>query len=252
LDCYWKLDGKPQGSLKSSDVKIVHSSFGEHLVQATSPDGFDEWRGVVSIGHSGQKAVEIKLKELWQVRIEREEAEKKRLSEADAERKRLLQAEAELKRLTEEKRGAEAEAAKMRAEEAEAEHKRLVAEAEQKRQLQIQRVMWKSPAGLLWSKMDNGEDLNWRQAQAYCANLSLAGQSRWRLPTIDELQRIYDPVGRGTYKAKGGIAINNGSYWSATREGAGKAWTFNFIGSRYPRLVEDRGGIRALCVRTPE
>src|ERR1035437_10122075 len=48
---------------------------------------------------------------------------------------------------------------------------------------------WTDPAtGLMWTKKDNGSDVDWNQASAYCSNLQLAGYKDWRLPNIEELQ----------------------------------------------------------------
>jgi hypothetical protein len=53
---------------------------------------------------------------------------------------------------------------------------------------------WTDPdSGLMWTKKDNGSDVNWKQASDYCSNLQLAGYKDWRLPTIEELQGIDDP-----------------------------------------------------------
>jgi hypothetical protein len=50
---------------------------------------------------------------------------------------------------------------------------------------------WTDPStGLMWTKKDNGLDVSWNQATAYCSNLHLASFSDWRLPSIDELQDI--------------------------------------------------------------
>ena len=55
------------------------------------------------------------------------------------------------------------------------------------------RGYWIDPStGLMWTAKDNGNDITWRKAMKYCQNLSLAGYSDWRLPTIDELSSIYD------------------------------------------------------------
>ena len=50
-----------------------------------------------------------------------------------------------------------------------------------------------SSTGLMWAKKDNDSDVNQNRALAYCQNLLLDNYSGWRLPTIDELQTIYDP-----------------------------------------------------------
>src|SRR5262245_32363360 len=56
------------------------------------------------------------------------------------------------------------------------------------------RGFWVDPStGLMWAGRDNfGRDLNWRQAAKYCLDLRLGGYADWRLPTIDELEGIYD------------------------------------------------------------
>ena len=53
---------------------------------------------------------------------------------------------------------------------------------------------WVDPStGLMWAGRDNfGRDLNWRQAGKYCGALRLAGHADWRLPTIGELEAIFD------------------------------------------------------------
>jgi hypothetical protein len=55
------------------------------------------------------------------------------------------------------------------------------------------RHFWVDPSsGLTWTGKDNSKDVNWHQAMGYCRDLRLAGYSDWRLPTIDELEGIYD------------------------------------------------------------
>ncbi len=69
LDCTWKLDGKVQGNLKADDSVVVPVSLGKHLVQASSTDGLDKWRTVVTVTQAGQEMVDIKLKETRQRRV---------------------------------------------------------------------------------------------------------------------------------------------------------------------------------------
>ena len=58
---------------------------------------------------------------------------------------------------------------------------------------------WVDPStSLMWTAKDNGKDLNWKQAMRYCRDLRLAGYSDWSLPTIDQLQGIYDGSGFAT------------------------------------------------------
>lgn len=57
--------------------------------------------------------------------------------------------------------------------------------------------------GLMWSQMDSGMGLDWREALAFCENYDLAGHTDWRLPTIKELNSIVDYS-----KGQGYAAIN--------------------------------------------
>ncbi len=46
--------------------------------------------------------------------------------------------------------------------------------------------------GLTWAAKDNGKDIKWEDAKAYCENYRGGGYDDWRMPTIEELQRLYD------------------------------------------------------------
>ena len=124
---------------------------------------------------------------------------------------------------------------------------------------------WTDPAtGLMWARKDNGSDVNWNQASDYCSKLQLAGYNDWRLPTIEELQGIYDPsvslramwdAGVAYVHVKGNLKLS-GWIWSSSQGGhPGFASVFAFTheepGGGFPR-----GGFnyntRALCVRHSE
>ena len=82
--------------------------------------------------------------------------------------------------------------------------------AQQGRKLAIEtqaRGYWPDPStGLTWAAKDNGKDLSWKSAIKYCRNLRLAGYSDWRLPSVLELQGIYDKAafapGLGVHEIK--------------------------------------------------
>lgn len=44
--------------------------------------------------------------------------------------------------------------------------------------------------GLMWQKAGMCEELDWAGAQEYCANLTVADFTDWRLPTLDELRKL--------------------------------------------------------------
>ncbi|MHC1782293.1 MAG: DUF1566 domain-containing protein [Anaerolineaceae bacterium] len=59
-----------------------------------------------------------------------------------------------------------------------------------------------SATGLTWMQADSGAGMDWQEALGYCENITLNGQSDWRLPDAKELQSIVDytrsPLTSGT------------------------------------------------------
>ena len=45
---------------------------------------------------------------------------------------------------------------------------------------------------LMWAAKDNGEDINWYDAQKYCENYRGGGYTDWRMPKRDELAELFD------------------------------------------------------------
>ena len=67
--------------------------------------------------------------------------------------------------------------------------------------------------GLMWSN-SIGKELTWNEAMNYAKNLQEGGYNDWRLPTISELQNVFD-YEKGKNKIE--WSFNYGtSYWSAT------------------------------------
>jgi TolB-like protein len=141
---------------------------------------------------------------------------------------------------------------------------------------------------LMWTVRDNGRDVTWKQAKAYCEACRVGGYSDWRMPTIEELEGLYDakksyeardsleknPLhiaklealervydAKNSYKARDGLE-NNALHiampfqltapwqWSSTLDGSSSAFYFNFAyGRRSSGDLAGRLGGRVLCVR---
>lgn len=120
---------------------------------------------------------------------------------------------------------------------------------------------WTDPTtGLTWTRMDNGTDVAWQDAVRFCGNLQFAGHTDWRLPTIDELQGIYQSRVSIPAQCCSGLKVNwhvkgnlrlSGWLWSSSKANtASSAWGFNFDGgSRFASPVSLTQDQRALCVR---
>jgi hypothetical protein len=139
------------------------------------------------------------------------------------------------------------------------------------------RGFWTDPStGLMWAGKDNGNDVNWHDAVKYCRDLRLGGYSDWRLPTLVELEGIYDRStdapgragpGKGrafSWHVKGNLFLT-GVQWSTSQRiddrghPNGLAWYFDF--NNGVQNDDDAGrfsgrfanyGRRALCVRGSE
>ena len=46
--------------------------------------------------------------------------------------------------------------------------------------------------GLLWAAKDDGKGMNEQDAKVYFKNYRAGGYADWRMPTVDELEAIYD------------------------------------------------------------
>jgi hypothetical protein len=113
-----------------------------------------------------------------------------------------------------------------------------------------------SHANLMWTIKDNGNNISWVDADRYCKKLTLAGLSGWELPTIDELERLHDPL--YTYDPQNSpnknilkpFRLTGDEVWSSTKESLAYAWFFSFYsGLRYSSSENSSTNRRALCVR---
>jgi Protein of unknown function (DUF1566) len=107
--------------------------------------------------------------------------------------------------------------------------------------------------GLLWTRSDNGSDINWNDAKDRCAR-----SADWRLPTLEELVSLYDPklpqVKCGDYMCRvpHELRLTGAIFWSSRTDGPYEAsviWlTSDF---RHANNRHASKSVRVLCVRPP-
>ncbi len=110
---------------------------------------------------------------------------------------------------------------------------------------------------LMWAKYDNQGDITWHEAKKYCEHIILSKYEDWRMPTIKELETLYDPSERG-YKTicgnwvKVNPAIQLSCGWVWARDALTiTAYAYNFTrGYRYTDRMVHKRHFRALPVRT--
>jgi hypothetical protein len=118
---------------------------------------------------------------------------------------------------------------------------------------------------LMWAGRDNGGDVTRQEAMDYCRDLTLAGHHDWRLPTIDELQTLYDtgvsiggtwgPARSVYWHVKGNLHLSGGETagnltWLTDQTPAGEEQSYDFsFGRRNYDPVSFRADHRALCTR---
>jgi len=232
LACNWKLDGEAKGRIEAGGSAKAKVEPGQHLVVVTTEDGVDQAQQLSDVKSGEQTVVSLELKPV-----------------RDARDKAAQQEEEKIAQQARDKAAQEA-------------REKAALEAQQKAALEDAGKIWTDPeTRLMWTKKDNGSDVNWQKAMNYCRNLRLAGHSDWRLPAIDELNDLYDPkakvagqMGSGspaTWHVKGSLQLS-GWQWSNTQGNASwQAWLFLFSnGERYSSPLSGSGLDRALCVRS--
>jgi hypothetical protein len=133
---------------------------------------------------------------------------------------------------------------------------------------------WTDPSrGLIWASRDNGKRVSWHNAMKYCRNLRLAGNSDWRLATIDELESLVNLQAYATehvgssdilhwntdLHVNGGLMLTDDRQWSSSplvdpnpQVSKTHFWGFDYRVGRRRKGFEDWAEgdtMRALCVR---
>jgi hypothetical protein len=110
---------------------------------------------------------------------------------------------------------------------------------------------------LMWAQYDTMGNVNWHQAKDYCEHVILSRYEDWRMPTIDELETLYDRKEKG-YEADCGdrvrvtplIRLSCGWVWARDSKTI-SAYAYNFErGYRYTDRMVHKRNYRALPVRT--
>jgi len=106
---------------------------------------------------------------------------------------------------------------------------------------------------LLWTRQDNGSDVDWAGAQAWCESL---GQG-WRLPSRAELEALTTGAAGETTPCRGAqckvpalFALSSYWMWSGDRNADGTA-TYHYLSTGHTQksAVDYKLNARALCVR---
>ncbi|RPH47442.1 MAG: DUF1566 domain-containing protein [Desulfobacteraceae bacterium] len=113
---------------------------------------------------------------------------------------------------------------------------------------------------LMWAANDNGSEINQANAKSYCENYRGGGYTDWRMPTQNELAKLYDPkktqANKCETKANNHIAtdlIHLSCYWvwASDTNGSDVAAFFRFDGGRrYMNHLAGPNSHRALPVRS--
>jgi hypothetical protein len=106
---------------------------------------------------------------------------------------------------------------------------------------------------LMWAAKDNGVDITWADAQAYCKNYQVGSYTDWRMPTKDELRSLYDGSidGYNSYHLTKLITVTGCCPWASEISDSDAAYLFFYNGNLYlGNQYNAFYGSRALPVRS--
>ena len=106
-----------------------------------------------------------------------------------------------------------------------------------------------SKTGLMWAIGDNGADISWQEAEAYCNNFKGGGHTDWRLPTLNELYTIFDANPDKRFKTFDPITLTACCPWTSDSRGARARTLFFITGERNIFKKTTTNDMRALPVR---
>ena len=101
--------------------------------------------------------------------------------------------------------------------------------------------------GLMWVRKDNGNPLNWYEAKICAEELIFGDFKDWRLPSIIELQNLWDS---STRKIRSPFELTSQWVWSSTTNESECAWCFYIpVGLRFQYPLNVSYNLRTLFVR---
>ncbi len=110
--------------------------------------------------------------------------------------------------------------------------------------------------GIMWAQTDNLGNITWHDAKLYCEYIILSEYNDWRMPTIEELETLFDDslddyktICGHNIKSTPQIELSCGFVWSSEVRSI-SALAYNFSrGYRYSSRMSQYRGFRALPVR---
>jgi tetratricopeptide (TPR) repeat protein len=98
---------------------------------------------------------------------------------------------------------------------------------------------------LMWAAKDNGEDILWQDSKNYCKNYRGGGYSDWRMPTLDELEGLYDSSKSYRASKTGSDSIDVVHLTSLIQLSYWGVWSSETrVPSGYPEFLEFKKGTR--------
>ncbi|ANM29391.1 hypothetical protein ABI59_07025 [Acidobacteria bacterium Mor1] len=109
--------------------------------------------------------------------------------------------------------------------------------------------------GLSWNRQV-GDERSWEDARAWCEALEFAERDDWRLPSLEELRRLYDTRfeqpcedEKNPCHVDPALELGGAWFWSGTSGGAGRRYYIDFrFGTEFSPMLKPGLKRRVLCV----
>lgn len=117
-------------------------------------------------------------------------------------------------------------------------------------QIQENGTVIDSQTELMWASHDNGADVNWDEAVAFCQAFNQGGYNDWRLPNQRELMSLFDGTSSEKYKIFSPFTLTSCCPWTSDTRRTEARSVFFLMGERAWYSKTDSSGFRVLPVRT--